>query len=461
MKESTVRYVCRECGHVETKWNGRCPECGSWNSFDEESVSVQLKGSKTDEKSVMDNEVRKLSDVPFEPGMRVTSGLDELDRILGGGVMRPSSVLVGGEPGIGKSTIMIQMLSSLSEKDSVLYVSGEESPSQVRLRSERLGLSTSSISIFCDTRLEALSSTIERIKPGYIVIDSLQTLYSVSISSIAGSPNQIFIAHVTKDGTIAGPKIVEHIVDTVLYFESAESGLRLLRASKNRFGSVDEIGLFTMDEKGLHGLKDPSSVFLSSRAAEGLPSGIAFTPAVEGSRTFAVEIQALVVPAKTGLQRIYSDRIDNARVSRVAAILQKHAGLMLADQDIYVNVAGGIKLSDVTIELALALALYSSKEDIPLSPDLAAFGELSLAGEVRPVQFAERRIRTLSEMGFRKVLSADSNDGRLIAGKPVSDIKAALIAALAFSGAVCDCCTSPSDASHRHSDARNPLPSVF
>lgn len=448
MKESTVRYVCRECGHVETKWNGRCPECGSWNSFDEESVSVQLKGSKADEKSVMDNEVRKLSDVPFEPGMRVTSGLDELDRILGGGVMRPSSVLVGGEPGIGKSTIMIQMLSSLSEKDSVLYVSGEESPSQVRLRSERLGLSTSSISIFCDTRLEALSSTIERIKPGYIVIDSLQTLYSVSISSIAGSPNQIkaccmelsllakktgaaifFIAHVTKDGTIAGPKIVEHIVDTVLYFESAESGLRLLRASKNRFGSVDEIGLFTMDEKGLHGLKDPSSVFLSSRAAEGLPSGIAFTPAVEGSRTFAVEIQALVVPAKTGLQRIYSDRIDNARVSRVAAILQKHAGLMLADQDIYVNVAGGIKLSDVSIELALALALYSSKEDIPLSPDLAAFGELSLAGEVRPVQFAERRIRTLSEMGFRKVLSADSNDGRLIAGKPVSDIKAALIAA--------------------------------
>ena len=205
--------------------------------------------------------------------------------------------------------------------------------------------------------------------------------------------------------------------------------MRLLRASKNRFGSVDEIGLFTMDEKGLHGLKDPSSVFLSSRAAEGLPSGIAFTPAVEGSRTFAVEIQALVVPAKTGLQRIYSDRIDNARVSRVAAILQKHAGLMLADQDIYVNVAGGIKLSDVSIELALALALYSSKEDIPLSPDLAAFGELSLAGEVRPVQFAERRIRTLSEMGFRKVLSADSNDGRLIAGKPVSDIKAALIAA--------------------------------
>ena len=448
MKESSVRYVCRECGHVETKWNGRCPECGSWNSFEEEAVQALPKSAKAVSKPVMDNEIKKLSEVPYDPGMRVSSGIDELDRILGGGVMRPSSVLVGGEPGIGKSTIMAQMLSSLSSQDSVLYVSGEESPSQVRMRSERLGLNTSSISILCDTRLETLSDAIERMKPGYIVIDSLQTLYSVSIGSIAGSPNQIkaccmelsllakkigsaifFIAHVTKEGNIAGPKIVEHIVDTVLYFEEAESGLRLLRASKNRFGSVDEIGLFTMESNGLHGVKDPSSIFLSSRGGEGLPSGIAFTPAIEGSRTFAVEIQALVVPAKTGLQRIYSDRIDSARVSRVAAILQKHAGLVLSDQDIYVNVAGGIKLNDVSIELALALALYSSKEDVPLSPDLASFGELSLAGEVRPVQFAPRRMKALEEMGFGNVLSADSNDAKQMDCKAVRNIKAALIAA--------------------------------
>ena len=448
MKESSVRYVCRECGHVETKWNGRCPECGSWNSFEAETVTALPKSTKAVSKPVMDNEIKKLSEVPYDPGMRVSSGIDELDRILGGGVMRPSSVLVGGEPGIGKSTIMAQMLSSLSSQDSVLYVSGEESPSQVRMRSERLGLNTSSISILCDTRLETLSDAIERMKPGYIVIDSLQTLYSVSIGSIAGSPNQIkaccmelsllakkigaaifFIAHVTKEGNIAGPKIVEHIVDTVLYFEEAESGIRLLRASKNRFGSVDEIGLFTMESDGLHGVKDPSSIFLSSRGGDGLPSGIAFTPAIEGSRTFAVEIQALVVPAKTGLQRIYSDRIDSARVSRVAAILQKHAGLVLSDQDIYVNVAGGIKLNDVSIELALALALYSSKEDVPLSPDLASFGELSLAGEVRPVQFASRRMKALEEMGFGKVLSADSNDAKQIDCKAVRNIKAALIAA--------------------------------
>ena len=448
MKESSVRYVCRECGHVENKWNGRCPECGSWNSFEEEKVAPVQKG-RTEAQPVMDTNVQKLSAVPFEKTMRVSSGIEELDRVLGGGVMRPSSVLVGGEPGIGKSTIMIQMLSALSDIGSVLYVSGEESPSQVRMRAERLGLKSEGISIFCDTRLEALSETIDKLSPGYIVIDSLQTLYSTSVASMAGSPNQIktccmelsllakktgaavfFIGHVTKDGVIAGPKIVEHIVDTVLYFESAETGMRLLRASKNRFGSVDEIGLFTMDSDGLHGVKDPSSIFLSSRGESGiLPAGIAFTSVVEGSRTFAVEIQALVVPARSGFQRIYSDRIDNARVSRVAAILQKHAGLNLSDQDIYVNVAGGMKLSEVSIELALALALYSSKEDIPLKSSVSAFGELSLAGEVRPVSFAERRMKNLADMGFSNVLSADSKRGLPIKATQVKNIKAALIAA--------------------------------
>ncbi len=447
MKDNSVHYVCRECGHIENKWNGRCPVCGSWNSFDEEKTVPVQKG-RTEPQTVIADTVQRLSDIPYESTMRVSSGIEELDRVLGGGVMRPSSVLVGGEPGIGKSTIMMQMLSFLSSSAPVLYVSGEESPSQVRLRAERLGLDTKNLSIFCDTRLETLSETIEKHSPGYIVIDSLQTLYSASVASSAGSPNQIkvccmelsllakkfgasvfFIAHVTKDGLIAGPKIVEHIVDTVLYFESAETGMRLLRASKNRFGSVDEIGLFTMDAKGLHGVKDPSSLFLSSRGGNALPSGIAFTSVVEGSRTFSVEIQALVVPARSGYQRIYSDRIDNARVSRVAAILQKHAGLNLSDQDIYVNVAGGMKLSEVSIELALALALYSSKEDIPLRSSVAAFGELSLAGEVRPVSFAERRLKNLADMGFSEVLTAENKYGLSMNIKRVDNIKAALIAA--------------------------------
>ncbi len=444
-KESAIQYVCTECGHTEPKWAGRCPECGSWNSFSEFRTAPKKKGKEAS--SAIDESVRRLSDVQIEPTCRVSSGIKEFDRVLGGGVMRPSSVLVGGEPGIGKSTIMIQMLAALSGKGDVLYVSGEESPSQVKLRSDRLGLDGASISIFCDTRLEMLSEMIEKARPAYIVIDSLQTLYSASVASSAGSPNQVrtccmelsllakklssaifFVGHVTKDGAIAGPKIVEHMVDTVLYFESAESGLRLLRASKNRFGSVDEIGLFTMDEKGLRAVSDPASAFMSAREGE-LPSGIAFTPAVEGSRTFVVEIQALVVPAKSGYQRIYSDRIDSARVSRVAAILQRHAGLDLADQDIYVNVAGGMKLNEVSIELALALALYSSRLDIPLESSLASFGELTLAGEIRPVVFRDRRMKALRDMGFEKVLSADSKESSGISAASVRNIKAAVIAA--------------------------------
>ena len=447
MKEGAVRYVCSECGHIEAKWTGRCPECGSWNTFSEEKVVPKQKG-KAEPAPVIDESVRKLSEIPYEKAMRVSSGIDELDRVLGGGVMRPSSVLVGGEPGIGKSTIMEQMLSNLADAAEVLYVSGEESPSQVRLRAERLGLRSDRISVFCDTRLEALLDIIERIRPGYIVIDSLQTLYSASVASLAGSPNQVraccmelsllakrissaifFIGHVTKDGNIAGPKIVEHMVDTVLYFEGAESGMRLLRASKNRFGSVDEIGLFLMDEKGLRGVNDPTGAFLSSRTGDELPSGIAFTPVVEGSRIFVVEIQALVVPAKSSLQRIYSERIDSARVSRVAAILQRHAGLQLADQDIYVNVAGGMRLSEVSIELALALALYSSRQDIPIPRGVASFGELSLAGEVRPVAFHERRVKSLASMGYKRVIVADGRGETKLKEISAQNIKTALIAA--------------------------------
>lgn len=373
---------------------------------------------------VMESGVKKLSDIPKDKAVRLKSGYDELDRVLGGGVMLPSSVLVGGEPGIGKSTLMLEMLSHLSREGEVLYVSGEESPSQVRLRGERLGLKLDGISIYCDTRLEALEECLERIEPKVIVVDSLQTLSSASVASLQGSPNQVracclslsllakkigasifFVGHVTKDGNIAGPKIVEHMVDTVLYFENAEGGIRLLRAAKNRFGSVDEIGLFEMDGKGLHGIKDPNSIFLSSREEGDLPPGIAFTSISEGTRTFVVEIQALVVPAKSGLQRIYSDKIDVARVTRVSAILERHAGLKLSDQDIYVNVAGGMKLNDVSVELPLALALFSSRMNKSLSAKLVSFGELSLAGEVRYVGFAERRIKASFELGFDNIIT--------------------------------------------------------
>ena len=454
MKEVQKRYVCSECGHTESKWMGRCPECNSWNSFEEEIVSATNKSKASPPSLSLDNRVVKLSEIRSDEAVRLSTGFDELDRVLGGGVMLPSSVLIGGEPGIGKSTLMLEMLSFLSTANDVLYVSGEESPSQVKLRGERLSLNLSNISIFCDTRLEVLEQTIEKLEPKIIIVDSLQTLYSSSVTSIQGSPNQIrtcclvlsnvakrlgcsifFVGHVTKDGSIAGPKVLEHMVDTVLYFESAENGIRLLRAAKNRFGSVDEIGLFEMDDKGLHGLKDPTEVFLSSRADESLPPGIAFTSIVEGSRAFVVELQALVVPAKSGLQRIYSDKVDIARVSRVAAILERHTDLKLSDQDIYVNVAGGMKLSDVSIELPLALALYSSKINRSLPAKLVSFGELSLAGEVRNVVYLERKLKASSELGFDLVISpyikGRSSSEAMI---HVKSVKSAIISAFGLNG---------------------------
>lgn len=445
MKSSTI-YVCRECGREETKWTGRCPDCGSWNSFEEKTLSSV---NVDDNKTVIDKDVRKLSEVPYEKTMRVSSSINELDRVLGGGVMRPSSVLVGGEPGIGKSTLMLQLIASLSEYGSTLYISGEESPSQVRLRAERLNLPTEKIQIFCDTRLEAIIETMERIEPNYIVVDSIQTLSSSALDSTAGSPNQIktccmelslrakkmgsaifFIGHVTKDGLIAGPKVVEHMVDTVLYFESAENGIRLLRASKSRFGSVDEIGLFEMNEHGLRGVKDPTEIFLSYRDKEAVPPGIVFTPIVEGSRTFIVEIQALVVDARNGYQRIYSDKVDSNRINRVEAILMRHSGLDLSNQDIYINVAGGVKLSEASIDLPLALALYSSKTNTSLPSNVASFGELSLAGEVRPVTFQERRIKSLNEMNFSKCITSSSSiKGIMINVVSSKDIRSAICAA--------------------------------
>lgn len=446
MKSTTI-YVCRECGREESKWTGKCPDCGSWNSFEEKSITPAKNIDRT--KTVIDEDVRTLNEVPYEKTMRVSSRMEEFDRVLGGGVMRPSSVLVGGEPGIGKSTLMLQIISSLSEYGPVLYISGEESPSQVRLRAERLNLPTEKIQIFCDTRLESIEEVIERIRPAYIVVDSVQTLSSSALESAAGSPNQIktccmelsvrakkagsaifFIGHVTKDGIIAGPKIIEHMVDTVLYFESAENGIRLLRASKSRFGSVDELGLFEMTATGLRGVKDPSLIFLSTRENEEVPPGIVFTPVVEGSRTFIVEIQALLVEARGGYQRIYSDKVDTNRINRVEAILARHAGLDLSNQDIYVNVAGGVKLTEASIDLPLALALYSSKTNIALPSSLASFGELSLAGEVRPVTFQERRVKTLLDMSFSRIITSSSS----LKGKgndvvSVKDIRSAVISA--------------------------------
>ncbi|NLK06112.1 MAG: DNA repair protein RadA [Spirochaetales bacterium] len=421
MKSKDVHYVCSQCGRSETKWLGRCPDCGSWNTFEEEAIQ-----SVSDGKHALISTLAKpvsLESVVIDPHFRYETGIGELDRVLGGGVMRGSSILLGGEPGIGKSTLMLQVLEKCSLGRKVLYVSGEESPSQVKLRAQRLDLKLSSIDIFCDTRAEILESLLTSTKPDVVVIDSLQTLSSEELPSPAGSVNQIrycstllvgickqlgislfLIGHVTKEGVLAGPKVIEHLVDTVLYFEQVSSGVRLVRAAKNRFGSVDEIGIFSMHEKGLTAVANPSSFFITDRSGTTLPAGIAYTAVIEGSRTFLVEIQALTTLAKNGYSRIYSERIDTARVTRVAAILERHAGVRLSDQDIYVNVAGGMKLSEVSIELPLALALWSALSGKSLPKALVSFGELSLAGEVRSVGFPEKREKAAKELGFSRSL---------------------------------------------------------
>ena len=321
--KAVSQFICSQCGYASSKWLGRCPDCGSWNSFAEEKIEDKKQVGK---ESLQCNST-SLADVKNEEEFRFGSGISELDRVLGGGIVRSGSVLVGGEPGIGKSTLLLQMVAGCSARRKVLYVSGEESAAQVRQRAERLGLELGLINIFCETRLEKIMSVISREKPQIAVIDSLQTLATDELSSVAGSVTQIrnccmeivslcksagtsvfFIGHVTKEGTLAGPKIIEHMVDTVLYFEQASMGVRLIRAAKNRFGSVDEIGIFTMTAEGLEGVRDPASFFISERKEATLPPGIAYTAITEGTRTFLVELQALIVDAKSGYSRVYSDR---------------------------------------------------------------------------------------------------------------------------------------------------------
>nr|WP_321296327.1 DNA repair protein RadA [uncultured Sphaerochaeta sp.] len=443
MKSKDVHYVCSQCGRSETKWLGRCPDCGSWNTFEEEAVK-----SVPDGKHAVISTLSKpvsLESIVIDPLFRYETGIGELDRVLGGGVMRGSSILLGGEPGIGKSTLMLQVLEKCSLGRKVLYVSGEESPSQVKLRAQRLGLKLSSIDIFCDTRAEILESLLMSSKPDVVVIDSLQTLSSEELPSPAGSVNQIrfcstllvgickqlgislfLIGHVTKEGVLAGPKVIEHLVDTVLYFEQVSSGVRLVRAAKNRFGSVDEIGIFSMHEKGLTAVANPSSFFITDRTGTALPPGISYTAVIEGSRTFLVEIQALTTVAKNGYSRIYSERIDTARVTRVAAILERHAGVRLGDQDIYVNVAGGMKLSEVSIELPLALALWSALSGKSLPKGLVSFGELSLAGEVRSVGFPEKREKAAKELGFSRSLLPRALSHSPVSQYPCTTVREAL-----------------------------------
>ena len=437
-KSGSVSYRCSNCGYTQPRWLGRCPECGEWNSLEEiiidkNNISPAGRGSEAVEKQ----KPVGLASVKAQENSRLSTGIDEFDRVLGGGATKRSAILLGGEPGIGKSTLLLQTAASVAHSGAaVLYISGEESAAQIKERADRLELSCNGISILCTSRLEDSLDALDSLNPAFVIIDSIQTIYSAEAGIIPGTVNQlkycanefiswakerdtvlIMTAHVTKEGTIAGPKSLEHMVDTVISFERNADDIRFLHAQKNRFGSVDEIGIFSMSEKGLAPVLNPASLFLTQRK-ENQPAGVACTPVFEGSRVFLVEIQALTVPAKASVSRIYSEKIDSGRVARVAAVIEKRCGLCFSDQDIYVNVAGGIKLSESAIDAALAAALYSARTDIAVKNGTAVFGELSLAGEIRPVTKAKQRAKAAESLGFTQIIAPESDSA-----KGISDIK--------------------------------------
>lgn len=440
-KKGSIVYKCSSCGYTQPGWLGRCPQCGEWNSLEEcisdpnaATPSIHADGTAVKIKPV------PMSKIQMQDEGRISTGDTEFDRVLGGGATVRSAVLIGGEPGIGKSTLLIQTAAAIMNKNSfrVLYVSGEESASQIKARAVRLSLSVDTMEILCTMRLEDILDALDSLNPTVVIIDSIQTVYSVEAGLVPGTVNQLkycgneliswvkerksvlfMTAHITKDGMIAGPKSLEHMVDTVITFErNNNDDFRFLHALKNRFGSVNELGIFVMDNNGLKTVSDPSSLFITKRK-NGIPAGIAYVPVFEGSRVFVVEIQALTVPAKSSLNRVYSDKIDSARVSRVSAILEKRAGLRFSDQDIYINVAGGIRLTESAIDAALAVALYSARTDIPIPEQTAILGELSLAGEIRPVTKIKERIKAAKEMGFTTLIAPESGS----AAKSVEDLK--------------------------------------
>ncbi len=422
MKSKTT-FVCQSCGTSSPKWMGKCPACGEWGSLVEEAVeekrpspAFSAEGPQPLDAIAVDNELRT--------GCRIR----ELDRVLGGGLVAGSVVLIGGDPGIGKSTLMLQALGCLAENGlKVLYVSGEESARQIRLRSERLGVSSPSILVLTETNVEHVLKAAADVQPGVIVVDSIQTMYSENLSSTPGSVSQVresasrfvtfakrggaatfLVGHVTKEGSIAGPRVLEHMVDTVLYFEGDRShAFRILRAVKNRFGSTNEIGVFQMKESGLVEVNNPSSVFLAERPLN--VSGSVVSPCMEGTRPILVELQALVSSSNGGTPRRTTIGADASRVSLLVAVLEKKIGLCLGDQDVFINVAGGVKADEPAIDLGLAAAMASSFLDRAVPPRTVLIGEVGLAGEIRGVSQIESRLTEARKLGFNRCILPKSS----------------------------------------------------
>lgn len=413
-------FFCGECGYESTKWLGKCPACGSWNTMlEQKKVS-----SAPSINSLAYAHAIPLADVTTTASGRVSSGIGELNRVLGGGIVPGSVTLLGGDPGIGKSTLLMQTAAELTKQGTVLYVTGEESASQLKLRAERLGVGGDML-ILAENDLSAIESEVDRVKPAYVMIDSIQTMYSADCSGTNGSISQIreatslitrmakrtgaatfIVGHVTKDGAIAGPRILEHMVDTVLYFEGdRQDSFRLLRSVKNRFGSTDEIGVFEMRSTGMAEISDPSTLFITGTD---LP-GCAVTCAMEGTRPMMVEVQALLSTSPFSNPRRMAAGLDNNRLVLLLAVLEKKAGLRFYDKDVYTNVVGGIRLDERACDLAVAMCIAGAGADIALPPRTAILGELSLTGEVRPVNRLDKRIQECARLGFSHIVVPNSD----------------------------------------------------
>jgi len=425
MAKAKTLYACTECGGQSPKWQGQCPHCGVWNTLVETVAATAP--VRFESVSGARSTVTPLASVTARATSRIPTGLEEFDRVLGGGLVPGGVILLGGDPGIGKSTLLLQAGAALGAAHRTLYVTGEESAEQIALRAQRLGLVNAPIELLAEVQLEAIVAAINATSPEIVVIDSVQTVYTEALASAPGSVAQVrecaaqltrlakqrgvivlFVGHVTKEGAIAGPRVLEHIVDTVLYFEGEpHSSFRLVRAIKNRYGAANELGVFAMTERGLKGVTNPSALFLS-RHGEPVP-GTAIVATVEGSRPLLVEIQALVDPVHGGNARRLAVGLDPQRLALLLAVLHRHGGVETAGYDVFVNAVGGVRISEPAVDLALLLAVQSSLRNKALPDKLIVFGEVGLAGEIRPVQRGLERIREAAKLGFRTVMLPTAN----------------------------------------------------
>ncbi|KJY57637.1 DNA repair protein radA [Lactobacillus kimbladii] len=431
MAKLKTKYKCRSCGYISASYLGRCPNCGAWNQFEKETEAVQNRSTKGSPSRLIKktgiSEPVKLENVKAEKEERVQTSMEELNRVLGGGIVPGSLVLIGGDPGIGKSTLMLQIMSELANQYKVLYVSGEESANQIKLRADRLGLPANDMMLYPETDMEDIRQQISELEPDFVVIDSIQTMNEPSLDSMTGSASQVrevtselmkiakmdaitvfVIGHVTKEGAIAGPKILEHMVDTVLYFEGDEHhAYRILHSVKNRFGAANEIGMFEMVNKGLQEVTNPSAVFLDERLPKS--TGSAIVVSLEGTRPILAEIQALVTPTAFGYAKRTTSGIDYNRAGLLLAVLEKRGNLMLQNQDVYLTATGGIRLNEPAVDLAVVMAIASSYKNQEILPTDCFVGEVGLTGEVRRVNQIDARIKEAAKTGFKRIFIPKHN----------------------------------------------------